>query len=220
MSEATHSAHPTDPGLSRRTLGAPAITFMIIAASAPLTVIAGGVTTSFAVTGSLGVPLGFLVIAVILTVFAVGYTAMGRHITNAGAFYAYISQGLGRAAGVGAALIALVAYNAMQIGIFGLFGFQLSMFLETKFGISTPWWAWIIGGIALVGVLGMNKIDVSAKVLGVLVALEFLVVIVFDVYAIAAAPEGVTTATLNPAELFGPSLGIVLVFGVAAFMGF
>ena len=42
---------------SRRRLGVPAVTFMIVAASAPLTVLAGGVTTTFAVTGVLGVPL-------------------------------------------------------------------------------------------------------------------------------------------------------------------
>lgn len=208
------------PGLSRRTLGVPAITLMIIAASAPLTVVAGGVTTSFAVTKSLGVPLGFLLIAVILTVFAVGFTAMGRHITNAGAFYAYISQGLSRPLGVGASLIALVSYNAMQIGIYGLFGFQLSMFLEAKFGFASPWWLWILLCIVVVGVLGVNRVDLSAKVLGILVGLEFLVVIIFDIVAIAAAPEGVSTATLNPTALFGPSLGIILVFGVAAFMGF
>lgn len=193
---------------------------MIIAASAPLTVVAGGVTTSFAVTGSLGVPLGFILIAAILSLFAVGYTAMGRHITNAGAFYAYISRGLGRATGVGAAIIALVAYNAMQIGIFGMFGFQVSMFLQSKFGIESPWWLWILIGVAAVAVLGVNKIDLSAKVLGVLVAIEFLVVIVFDIVALVVAPEGITTTTLQPAELFGPSIGIVLVFGVAAFMGF
>ena len=221
MTASTTAAPAThDPGLSRRTLGVPSITLMIIAASAPLTVVAGGVTTSFAVTGSLGVPLGFVVIAVILTVFAVGYTAMGRYITNAGAFYAYISQGLGRPIGVGASLIALVSYNAMQIGVYGLFGFQLSMFLEAKFGFSSPWWLWILLCIVVVGVLGVNRIDFSAKVLGVLVALEFLVVIVFDVVSLAVAPEGVSATTLNPAELFGPSLGIVLVFGVAAFMGF
>src|SRR5690625_4829119 len=104
---------PTDSagagGLSRRTLGVPAITLMIIAASAPLTVVAGGVTTSFAVTESLSVPLGYLVIAIILVIFAAGYTAMSRYITNAGAFYAYVAQGIGRPPGVGASLIALVA---------------------------------------------------------------------------------------------------------------
>ena len=217
-SETTAAEH--DPGLSRRTLGVPAITLMIIAASAPLTVIAGGVTTSFAVTESLGVPLGFLLIAVILTVFAVGYTAMGRHITNAGAFYAYISQGLARPLGVGASLIALVSYNAMQVGIYGLFGFQLSMFLEAKFGFASPWWLWILLCIVVVGVLGVNRVDLSAKVLGVLVGLEFLVVILFDIVSFGAAPEGASAAALDPTALFGPALGIILVFGVAAFMGF
>ncbi|HIY66141.1 MAG TPA: APC family permease [Candidatus Agrococcus pullicola] len=193
---------------------------MIIAASAPLTVVAGGVTTSFAVTGSLGVPLGFLLIAIILTLFAVGYTAMSRYVTNAGAFYAYVARGIGRPAGVGGALVALIAYNAMQIGIYGLFGFQLSLFLEAKLGFASPWWLWVVLCIIVVGVLGVNRVDLSAKVLGTLVALEFAVVIVFDVFAFNASPEGVSTATLNPAALFGPALGLILVFGVAAFMGF
>ncbi len=216
----TTDAPVEDPGLSRRTLGVPSITLMIIAASAPLTVVAGGVTTSFAVTGSLGVPLGFLLIALILTLFAVGYTAMGRYITNAGAFYAYISQGLGRIMGVGSALVALVAYNAMQIGIYGLFGFQLSIFLEAKLGFASPWWVWVFLCIIVVGVLGVNRVDLSAKVLGTLVALEFVAVIVFDIVSFTVAPEGISTAALAPAELFGPALGIILVFGVAAFMGF
>lgn len=224
MSAPSKTSTPTSTehtgGLSRRTLGVPSITLMIIAASAPLTVVAGGVTTSFAVTGSLGVPLGFLLIAVILTLFAVGYTAMGRFVTNAGAFYAYVAQGLSRPLGVGGSLLALVSYNAMQIGIYGLFGFQTSLFLEAKFGFESPWWLWIFLCIILVAVLGVNRVDISAKVLGTLVALEFLVVIIFDIFAISAAPEGVSTATLNPSALFGPALGIILVFGVAAFMGF
>lgn len=221
MSERTPSQTTThDPGLSRRVLGVPSITLMIIAASAPLTVVAGGVTTSFAVTSSLGVPLGFLLIAVILALFAVGYTAMGRYVTNAGAFYAYVSQGLGRALGVGGSLVALVSYNAMQIGIYGLFGFQLSIFLEAKLGFASPWWLWVLLCIVVVGVLGVNRVDLSAKVLGTLVALEFIAVIVFDIVSFTVSPEGVSTAALAPGALFGPALGLILVFGVAAFMGF
>ena len=109
--------------LGRRSLGVADIVFFVVAASAPLTVVAGGVPTSFAVTNLLGIPLVYVIIAVILLVFAVGYSAMSRHVANSGAFYTYVSRGLGNSAGVGAALIALVAYNAMQIGIYGLFGF-------------------------------------------------------------------------------------------------
>lgn len=212
---------PTDPQtLSRRTLGVPAITLMIIAASAPLTVVAGGVPTSFAVTESMAVPVGFLILAVMIVIFAVGFTAMGRFITNSGAFYAYVSQGIGRPLGVGTSFVALVAYNAMQVGIYGLFGFQLSLFIEAKTGMASPWWVWIFLCIIVVAVLGMNRIDLSAKVLGVLVALEFIVVIIFDVVALAVAPEGVTATTLNPVEALSPAIGIVLLFNFAAFMGF
>ncbi len=204
----------------RRKLGVIAVAFIIVAASAPLTVVAGGVTSTFAVTHVVGVPVGFLVLALALGVFAVGYAAMSRHITNAGAFYAYVAQGIGRPAGVGASLVALVAYNMMQIGIWGMFGFQVSSLLQEKTGATVPWWVGVLVGIAVVGVMGVHRVDLSATVLGVLVALEFLVVIVFDVVAFAQPAEGFTTAPIEPSSLFVPGVGAVLAFGIAAFMGF
>ncbi|NVM98988.1 APC family permease [Arthrobacter sp. SDTb3-6] len=207
-------------GLSKRTLGVPALVFMIIAASAPLTVIGGGVPSNFAVSANLGVPLSFVLLGVCLALFAVGYAAMSSHIRNAGAFYAYISQGLGRATGVGASWVALVSYNAMQVGIYGLFGFALASFINGKLGTNLPWWAAALVGFVIVGWLGVNKVDLSAKVIGVLVAGEFLAVIVFDVISFAVSPEGVSGAGLAPSDLFTASIGAALSFSMAAFMGF
>ena len=170
-------------------LGVPAIVFMIIAASAPLTVVAGGVTTNYAVSGITGVPLGMLLLAAGLLIYAAGYVAMSRHVRNAGAFYAYIARGLGPEAGVGSAWTALVAYNAMQIGIYGMLGFATSSFVAAKTGVEVPWWVFVLVAIALIAVLGVNRVDVSVKVVGVLVALEFLVVIVYDLLALGTAPE-------------------------------
>ena len=213
-------APATQAGLGRRRLGVPALVFMIIAASAPLTVVAGGVTSNYAVSGLLGIPLSFVVLGAVLLVFAVGYTAMSRHVHNAGAFYAYISRGLGKPAGIGSAWIALVSYNAMQVGIYGLFGFALSSFVGGLSGIDVPWWASALVGWVVVALLGVNKVDLSAKVLGVLVALEFAVVVVYDVLAVGAAPEGVTAASLSPGNLFTAGVGAALAFSIAAFMGF
>lgn len=207
-------------GLGQRRLGIPALVFMIIAASAPLTVVAGGVTSNFAVTGLLGVPLSFILLGAVLVIFAVGYLAMSRHVRNAGAFYAYISRGLGKPAGVGSAWVALLSYNAMQIGINGLFGFALSSFLAGPMGLDIPWWVCSLAGWLIVGILGVNKVDLSAKVLGVLVALEFVVVIIYDVFAFGTAPEGISTASLEPGSLFTTGVGAALAFSVAAFMGF
>ncbi|MFI7481322.1 APC family permease [Kocuria sp. M1R5S2] len=219
--EASRPVHLTEgAGLERRTLTVPSLVFLIIAASAPLTVLAGGVPSTFAVTGLLGVPLGFLVLGAILALFAVGYGAMSARITNAGAFYAYVADGLGARQGIGASWLALVSYNAMQIGLYGIFGFVLSSFLEARLGLSVPWWAAALAGLVLVGLLGVSRVDLSAKVIAVLVSLEFLVVVVVDVVSLAVAPEGVSAQPLMPSEFFTYGIGAVLSFGIAAFMGF
>src|SRR5919206_3409696 len=83
-------------GLARRRLTAVHIFFFVVSASAPFTVLGGGITTMYAVSGNLGVPLSFLMLAVALGLFSVGYAAMSRYVTNAGAFYSYLTQGLGR----------------------------------------------------------------------------------------------------------------------------
>lgn len=206
--------------LDARRIGIPALVFMIIAASAPLTVVAGGVPSNFAVTGLVGIPLSFVVLGIILILFAIGYAAMSRHVHNAGAFFAYISKGLGKPAGMGAAMTALVAYNAMQIGIAGMFGFVFSSFLDTLFGISWSWWICALIAWVIVGIMGVLRVDFSAKVLGIIVGAEFLVVIVFDIIGLAHSPEGITGDGLAFDQLFAPGVGAALAFSIAAFMGF
>src|SRR5580693_10007666 len=93
-----HSA--VSRALARDRLGVPAVLAFILAGVAPLTVAAGLIPTAYAVTGLTSIPAAFLAVAVILAVFATGYTAMSRSIQHAGAFYSFIAHGLGRAAGV------------------------------------------------------------------------------------------------------------------------
>jgi amino acid transporter len=73
--------------LAKDRLGIPAVLFFVLAGVAPLTVAAGVIPTAYATTGLTGIPAAFLVIALVLAIFAVGYVAMTRHITNSGAFY-------------------------------------------------------------------------------------------------------------------------------------
>lgn len=209
-----------DVARPRRKLSALTLALMIIAASAPLTVLAGGVPTNFAVAGILGVPTTYLVLGVVIVIFAFGYGVMSSQIQSPGAFYAYISEGLGARQGIAAAILALVAYNMMQIGLYGLFGFSLSNLIVTLTGLALPWWVTAISGWLIVGTLGIRSIDLSAKILSVLVALEFLVVAVVSVVSLANAPEGISTQTLHSDQFFTPGIGVLLAFGIAAFMGF
>ena len=70
--------------------------------------------------GVTGFPIAFIIVALLLALFAVGYVAMSRHVTNAGAFYTYVTHGLGKPVGVAAAWVALLAYSALQIGLYGI----------------------------------------------------------------------------------------------------
>ena len=111
--------------------------------------------------------------------FAAGYVAMSRYVTNAGAFYAYAARGLGGRAAGAVAVTALVAYNAMQFGRIGLFG-GIAAGIFGSFGLVLPWWLWSLLAILLVGFLGYRQVDLSAKVLVFVVALEYLVVLIVD----------------------------------------
>ncbi|MEV0716666.1 APC family permease [Asanoa sp. NPDC050611] len=208
--------------LARRRLGVVHLFFFVVAASAPLTVLGGGVTTMFAVTGSKGIPLSFLVIALILGIFAVGYAAMSRHVANAGAFYSYIAQGIGRPAGVGGSFVALMTYNTIQIGLYGLFGFIIGDFMNTKFSVDQPWWVWALLGWVLIGILGMLRVDLNASVLAVLLILEIIATAVFDIVGVGnpADGSGVSLAGFDPGNLFTSGLGAVFAFAIAAFTGF
>src|SRR5690349_25022517 len=106
------SSTPTAAGsagnqLHRRALGTRDLVFFIVAASAPLTAVAGGQAATYLVTGNQGIPFLFIPLALILGVFAVGYAAMSHHVADAGAFYTYVTRGLGRIPGVGTAFGAL-----------------------------------------------------------------------------------------------------------------
>ena len=206
--------------LGRRSLGVADIVFFVVAASAPLTVVAGGVPTSFAVTSLLGIPLVYVIIAVILLVFAVGYAAMSRHVANSGAFYTYVSKGLGQAWGVSTALVALVAYNAMQVGIFGLYGFAASAALEQFLGLHVAWWISALVTVAIIAILGQLQVDLNARVLALFLILESLVVLVFDIAGIAKPAEGLTIEPFLPAALSPGALGAALCFVTASFVGF
>jgi amino acid transporter len=217
----TPAAPDAAGGLHRRALGVPDLVFFIVAASAPLTAVAGGQAVTYLVTGNQGIPLLFIPLGLVLGVFAVGYAAMSRHVADAGAFYTYVVRGLGRIPGVGTAFVALVAYNAMQLGIYGLFGVAMGAFAADNLGITMEWYWWCLLAGAIIAVLGVLRIDLNARVLAVLLILEILVVALFDLAILAdPGPQGLSGAGFDPGNATGSALGAALVFGVAAFVGF
>ena len=202
-------------------LGTAGLLLSVLAATAPLMVVAGVMPTTFGVMGIVGLPLLFVILGVVLALFSFGYAEMSRHVHNAGTFYAYISRGLGGTAGAAAAAVALVAYSTLQFGIYGIFGFEVSGLFGTYLDVQVAWWIPALAAVLVVGALGLLKIDVNARVLGVLLLIEVALVVIFDVAAVGdPAREGLSLHAFNPDTLTGAGVGTALCFCIAAFTGF
>ncbi|HEV2375989.1 MAG TPA: APC family permease [Streptosporangiaceae bacterium] len=218
---AQHKPGSVSSALARDRLGVPAVLFFVLAGVAPLTVAAGVIPTAYATTGLTGIPAAFLVIAVILAVFATGYVAMTRHIKNAGAFYAFVAHGLGRTTGVAAALVALLAYSFLQVGLYGALGPAAASDAAAHLGVHAPWWVWALGAWAVVTVLGLARVDITGRVLGVLLCAEITVILAETVGGLAHPAGGhLSFATLSPAALGSAGFGTFGVLAVVAVLGF
>lgn len=219
-SGAKSGADAISSALAADRLGVTDIVYFVMSAAAPLTVVAGVVTTGYAVTGITGLPVAFIAVGAVLALFSVGYVTMARYMVNAGAFYAYVSRGLGRPAGVAAAWVALIAYNALQVGLYGALGAAAAPLLDQWFGIHPQWWIIALVAWALVGILGLMRVQVNGTILAVLLTAEIAVILLFDLADIIHPAGSLAAGTLSPGALVKPGVGALLVIGVLGFIGF
>jgi amino acid transporter len=195
----------------------------VLAFSAPVVVVSSFIPFVISFAGP-AAPVAYIIALVILLLFAVGFTTMGRSIPNPGAFYAYISAGLGKRLGLGSCFLAIFAYLAMSIGVYFYFGSIVSDFLKSAFSVTTNHaFLYSCAGMAIVAILGYLRIDLSAKVLSVAMFFEIVMVALFDIaVAMKGGPQG-AGAVLQPFSIrsfLGGSVGISVVFAATCFLGF
>lgn len=206
--------------LRREALGTAGIVFFVVAAAGPLAATVGASPVAFMSNG-VGTPGAYALAAIVLLIFAVGFAAMARHVSSAGGFAVVISRGLGTRFGFAAAFVALVSYNGMLLGLYGVFGFFANSVFADLFGLHVAWEVWALLAIALVAVFGYNDVHLSARVLGTLMICEVLILLVFDVVLLGdGGASGWTAAPFDPGNIFSGAPGIAFLFAFASFVGF
>lgn len=210
----------TTTDLRRNAVGVTGIVFFVVAAAAPLAATLGASPVAFASVG-VGAPSAYLLVGVILILFAVGYAAMSRHVTSSAGFAAYLEASFGRVAGFVGAAVALLSYNCMLIGLYGFFGFLTNSVASDLFGVDLDWEWWTLIVWAAVAMLGYLEINLSAKVLGVLMVGEVLILLVFALAVfLQGGANGVNVESFAPHNAFAPGVGIAILFAGASFVGF
>ena len=211
---APHEVRRLKPG----TIGLWAVLFIALANAAPITAMTGNVPVAVGFGNGVGAPAGFLFATVILTIFAIGYVSMAKHITTTGAFYGFISHGLGKIWGMGAGLMATLAYVVFEASLIGILASFAKSTIETFDGPKISWIAYALAGIAIIAVLGYFEISISGKVLGVFLVTEVVILGALGVSILlhGGGPSGLEFGAINPINAFHAAPASSAVTGSAA----
>ena len=223
-------------GLKKGSIGIVAVIFMAVANAAPITAMTGNVPIAVGFGNGLGAPAGFLFATIILTLFALGYVAMARHITTTGAFYGFISHGLGQTWGMASGMLATFAYVVFEGSLIGGCAYFANDALKTIFNVDVPWTVIAVVAIVAIAVLCYFDISLTAAILGITLTAEVLILLAlaFSVIFSGGGPDGMMlnqTVLLNnafeslPAGAFGTaaaagSMAIGLFFAFWSWVGF
>ncbi|MBK0097382.1 APC family permease [Erwinia sp. S63] len=210
----------TDSGLRKNTLGLFSLVFFVVAAASPLTGVVGGLPVAIISGNGGGIPVFYILSCIILMLFAVGFIAMSRHVNNAGAFYTYISKGMGENWGASASVLALMAYISIQIAIVAMLGFFTQLFIEEHFSAHIPWWALSMLFVLVCWVLSIKRVEVGGKLLGILMLAEVAIVLLTDVMLLVKKVGPYSFQSFEPSVFMQGNLGIAFIFTIAAFIGF
>src|SRR5690348_1174145 len=223
LPDASTPDRPPNRQLRRGAIGVFGILFFVLSAQAPLTGIGGALPLAIGLGNGPGAPAAYLAVGLVIAVFAVGFIAMSRHVTDEGAFYAYIGRGLGRRLGTGSALLALWSYNTVQAAMYGIYGVVVSGLCSSYLHFSPPWWACALVTMGIVQLLGSLNIDLGARFLAVLVGCEMAILLGFALATLftGGGPEGLApAASFSPSALMAGAPGVAVTFAIASMFGF
>jgi amino acid transporter len=186
--------------LKSNAVGLGGVLFACLAGAAPITAMLGNVPFAVGYGNGIGAPSGFMFATIVLTIFSVGYVAMCRKITAVGGFYAFISHSLGRVAGVASGLIGAIAYMSIEAALLGAIGYFARGTFSERLGVELSWPIYAIIGALIIAGMSYFDVDLSLKVLGVLLATEVAVLLLFDFAALFQVGHEWAT-TLGDAEV-------------------
>ncbi len=155
-------------------------------------------------------PAGYVVATVLLALFAIGYAEMAKHITATGAFYGFISHGLGRIAGLAAGVAVTWSYIIFEAALIGIFAFFCDDFFSGIFDIHVHWITYAIVMLAVNGILCHFDLTLTSKVLGCALLLEIfmLTLMACAVLIHGGGTQGMSWESINPLNAFKPAEGV------------
>ncbi|KWX05603.1 amino acid permease [Carbonactinospora thermoautotrophica] len=217
MSTATATT-PDVQRLRKGAVGMVGVIFMAVATAAPITAMVGNVPVAVGYGNGIGAPAGYLIATVVLTVFSVGYVAMARHITATGAFYGYVSHGLGQVVGMIAGLLAALSYIVFEAALVGIFSYFAHNTVRDLLGLNVHWLVFALLMLGVNAALTYFDITLTERVLGLFLLTEIAMLSLMAVAVLVhgGGPDGLAVSALNPLNGLRPATSVA---GASATLG-
>jgi amino acid transporter len=173
---ATNSEIPViQSGLKKNAVGLPGAIIMSAAIMGPAVSTFFNPQFSFPFSGA-GTPFVYLICLVAILIAASGVISMAARLPSAGAFYTYVTRGLGAKSGFVTGGLMFVAYALLPPAEIGLIGSYLQSTFQTQFSVNIPWWLIGLVPFVLMTWLAFHGIAASIRTALVLFSAEVLVV--------------------------------------------
>jgi len=168
-------------------------------------------------------PFVYLVCVIALLIAASGIVEMAREFPSAGAFYTYVTRGLGPRAGFVTGGLIFVAYALLPPAEVGLIGSYLQSTFRAEFDVNIPWW--LIGMVpaGLMIFLAFEGIRSSLRTALVLFTIEVCIVLLMAFIVVGnGGHDGLSLHPLSPAASPNGFSGLTtgFVFAALSFVGF
>ncbi len=183
--------------LHSKAVGLLGVLFLTVTGAAPMSAMLGNVPFGAGFGNGIYMPAAFLLATIVLTIFSVGYAAMAQKVSSVGGFYSYISLGLGRDMGMAAGMASFISYSVFEASLCGLFAYFGNAWVQTHLGYNIPWIWFAVFMIGLISFLAYRDVQLSAKVLGVALVLEVIMLLIFDAGAIVSSNSNFNLEALN-----------------------
>lgn len=194
---------------------------MVAGTQVPLGSVVALVPVAIGFGVGVGAPVAWAFAGLILLAFAVGWSRMAAHVTNTGAFYAFISHGLGLPLGAAGAAIAMLAYNALAIAAVAILGSFAGAVVANLTGLSLSWEVYAFATVLVIGLAAAQRVDLSARLL--LIAVAFELVLLGVLAGAILWHQGLSALPMpsfDPSHIFAPGVGVTMAVAVWVSLGF
>jgi amino acid transporter len=207
--------------LRENAVGLPGMLMQGIATIAPSFAILASVVFIVSWAGVV-TPWAYLFGGALLSLQALSAAQLAKVFPSAGGWYTWIARALHPRAGFFAGVLFSVwlpPVGALTLSFLAKTVLEPS--IKAEYGVTIPWWIWVIAGLALVIYFAYQGIVLSEKGLIITGTIEIVIMVALAVSGLASpGPGGFSFAPLNPGN-FGLATNLFLgvVFSIFAFSG-